>query len=75
MREDAGFGAEVEAARSEGGRSLEDELVRRATSGDTTALIFALKAWNRARYGDRQHVEHSGEGGGPMILVHRVQQG
>lgn len=63
MREDPEFADAVEAARKEGGHVLEDELVNRATSGDTTALIFALKAWYRSKYGDKHAIEQSGNVG------------
>ena len=69
MRDDPEFATAVHAARDEGGRVLEDELVKRATSGDTTALIFALKSWYRSKYGDKQTLEHTGEGGKPFTIV------
>ena len=70
MRDDPAFAEKVEAARAEGGRVLEDELVKRATEGkDTTALIFALKSWYRSRYGERQAIEHSGADGSPLVIT------
>lgn len=74
MREDEDWKRHVEDARTEGGAALEDELVQRATSGDTTALIFALKAWNRAKYGDKQQLEHTGKDGSPLIVMFGVDE-
>ncbi len=59
--EDADLDAAVLTARDQGAEVLEDELVTRALDGDTTALIFALKAYRRDKYGDKQSVDLSGE--------------
>lgn len=72
--EDPAFSAALDTARDHGAEVFEDALAERALEGDTTALIFALKSWRRERYGDRTSIEHTGAGGGPLILVHRVKQ-
>lgn len=59
--DDKEFNREIELALAEGDVVLEDALINRAIEDkDTTALIFALKTRKRDRYGDRQHIEHSG---------------
>lgn len=39
---------------------MEQEAIRRAMNGSDTMLIFMLKAHNRAKYGERFGVNHSG---------------
>lgn len=67
--EDTAFDAAVTVARDQGAEVLEDELVTRAMDGDTTALIFALKAYRRDKYGDKQQLEHSGPDGKALTIV------
>ncbi len=64
---DPAFAAAWEAALDAGTQALEDEAVRRATSGDKPSdvlLIFLLKARRPDVYRDR--IEHTGAGGGPV---------
>jgi len=69
-KDDPDFEDAVQAARDEGGEALEDELVQRATRGkDTTALIFALKAWKPERYRETHRHEHSGPNGGAIPVT------
>ena len=51
--EDPAFKARCEAAREAGIDAVEDALMDRATTDDTTAAIFLLKCWRRERYGDK----------------------
>lgn len=66
--EDKDLDAAVTVARDQGAEVLEDELVTRAMDGDTAALIFALKAYRRDKYGDKQQLEHTGKDGGPLVI-------
>lgn len=66
--EDEAFDAALTAARDYGAEVFEDKLAERALDGDTTALIFALKAWRRDKYGDKQQLEHTGANGAPLVI-------
>jgi hypothetical protein len=63
------FEAKVQAAREEGIDAVEDRLMTDAIDGNTTAQIFILKSWRRAKYGDKIAHEHTGEDGGPLKLI------
>lgn len=74
--DDPDFDRAVTVARDQGGHVLEDELVKRATTGgDTTALIFALKSWYRDRYGDKQSVDLGNANGAPFQIIIRRDDG
>lgn len=57
LRDDPAFAAACKDAKQSGYQEVEDELVDRALSGDTTALIFLLKSQVRETYGDR--IDHT----------------
>jgi hypothetical protein len=65
-RDDPAFAERVEAAREEGLDAVEDSLMERATTDDTTAAIFLLKTWRRKRYGD--HVTVAGDRESPLAV-------
>ena len=54
--EDPAFNAACLAAQDEGFDAVEDKLIDRTKSGDTTAMIFLLKGRRRHQYGDRVDV-------------------
>ncbi|MBA2707569.1 MAG: hypothetical protein H0U59_07180 [Gemmatimonadaceae bacterium] len=59
----------LDSARDQGAEVLEDVLIERAIDHDTTALIFALKAYRRDKYGDKWVGELGGKDGGPIFVV------
>lgn len=67
--DDPAFDAAVLKAREEGLDALEDALATRGMQNDTTAAIFLLKSHRREVYGDRQHIEHSGEIATPITTI------
>lgn len=71
--EDEVFAKAADAAIEVGTDRLEDEAFRRATSRKApsdTLLIFLLKGRRREKYGDKQHLEHSGSMG---IVVSEIE--
>jgi hypothetical protein len=68
---DPAFAARADAAIEEGTDRLEDEARRRATLKDgasDTLLIFLLKARRPETYRERHAIEHTGAGGGELVI-------
>jgi hypothetical protein len=62
---------EAEVIAKEG---LEAEAHRRALSYSDVLMIFLLKSKDRAKYGDRAHLELTGPNGGPMEIATPAQR-
>lgn len=75
-REDVdGFAVAADAALESGTDRLEDVAKARAEESSDTLLIFLLKARRREKYGDKQHLEHTGTDGQPLkIIIERVEK-
>jgi len=67
--EDKAFAAAWEEALDAGIERLEDAAYKRALDGSDTLMIFLLKAKRPTVYADRQRLEHTGAGGGPVQVL------
>ena len=63
------FGEEFENTQEGITDAIEQTLIQKALAGDVTACIFLTKTRRRHIYGDKQTLEHTGEGGKPFTIV------
>lgn len=61
--------AAMDTGRENKADVAEDALMTRIKTGDTTAIIFALKTLRREVYGDRSVFEHTGKDGAPLVVT------
>lgn len=69
-KDEPDFATRADGAIEEGTDALEDVARRRATAstGSDTLLIFLLKARRPEKYREKQTIEHTGEGGGDLVI-------
>lgn len=67
------FAREIETGHDEVTTRIADSLVRKAESGDTTAMIFYLKT--QGGWKEAQKVEHSGPDGAPIQTQTTIDPG
>ena len=66
IEQDPEFAAAVKKAKEDAIDVLERAAIERGRTVSDTLAIFLLKSQRREVYGERQQLEHTGPGGGPL---------